>query len=311
MTDNIQPLPLEVVKQIQDEIVRMLYKLDEICKKYDIRYWVAYGTLLGAVRHQGFIPWDDDLDVCMMREDFQKLCAVPASEWGDEFILCSPDGDEEIHDKPFGRVYIRNSTIQSYRDIDNWQNRSDGKPWSTKLLLDIFILDRIPDDDKEFDKMHKKLLVLLSKRYKLVKLRPVTNKTDIKSKTKNVLKRAYSDLANTVYKKPWRHIWDYAENSIRSHQQGKRVGAYCTPDFDKYDYDDIYPLDEAKFGDMIVPVPRNWDQMLKDLYGDYMKPPAEKDRGHLDLVYCDFGNGKVMVLDPVPGSKGEGMQKNV
>lgn len=309
--ENLKPLPLEVIKQIQDQSVKMLYKLDEICKKHDIQYWAAYGTMLGAIRHKGFIPWDDDLDVCMMREDFHKLCNVPAEEWGDEFIFCSPESDEEFHDRPFGRVYIRNSNIQCYRDVYSWRRWSDGRPWNTKLILDIFVFDRIPDSDAEFDKIHKKLFPMLDKTYKLVKLKPETNKTDVLSQTKKVIKQAYSGMMRAVYKRPWVHINQIVEKTVASHQQGSRIATYCTTDFNKYLYDDVFPLTEAPFEDINVPIPKNWEQMLKDMYGDYMAFPPESERGHLDLVYCDLGNGTVFIVDPIKGSLGEGKEKNV
>ena len=63
-------LSSEEIKQIE---LNLLLKLDEICKKYKLRYYLCGGTLLGAVRHKGFIPWDDDIDVLMPREDFEKL----------------------------------------------------------------------------------------------------------------------------------------------------------------------------------------------------------------------------------------------
>ena len=186
--ETLKPLDLDLIKEIQDVNIKSLYKLDEICKKYDIQYWVAYGTLLGAIRHKGFIPWDDDLDVCMMRDDFEKLCDVPPEEWGEEFQFCSPSSDDEIHDLPYGRVYIRNSRIQCYRDVYYWKKWSDGKAWYTKLILDIFIFDYLPDDDNLYKRIHNKLFPMLDKRYKLVKLKPSTNKTDMVSKIKYIIK---------------------------------------------------------------------------------------------------------------------------
>lgn len=69
-------LSSEEIKQIE---LNLLLKLDEICKKYKLRYYLCGGTLLGAVRHKGFIPWDDDIDVLMPREDFEKLLRLEKS----------------------------------------------------------------------------------------------------------------------------------------------------------------------------------------------------------------------------------------
>ena len=308
--DTMKPLDPNIVKQIQEVNVKSLYKLDEVCKKYNIRYWAAYGTLLGAIRHKGFIPWDDDLDVCMLREDFHKLCSVPKEEWEPEFQFCSLDSDDEIHDRPFGRVYIKNSSIQCYRDVYYWKRWSDNKAWSTKLILDIFVFDHVPDDNDEYKKVHKKVFTVLDRNYKLVKLKPSTNRKDALSKTKTIIKLLYSFGMRQVYKKPWKHINEYTEKVIYSHQQGKRIGTYCTNDFNLYDYDSVFPLEEADFEGIKVPIPKNWKQMLEDMYGDYMVFPPESERGHLDLVYCDLGNGKVFIFDPLKGSLGEGKEIN-
>ena len=71
----------EIIRTIQLETLNNLKELDRICKKYNIQYLLVYGSLLGAVRHKGFIPWDDDLDIGMMREEYEKLCSIPAEEW--------------------------------------------------------------------------------------------------------------------------------------------------------------------------------------------------------------------------------------
>lgn len=296
---------MDLIKEIQDVNKQSLYKLDEICKKHGIQYWAAYGTLLGAIRHKGFIPWDDDLDVCMMRSDFEKLCNVPAEEWGEDFQFCSPSSDDEIHDMPFGRVYIRNSQIQCYRDVYFWKKWSDGKAWNTKLILDIFIFDFLPDDENLYKKVHSKLFPLLDKRYKFVKLKPATNKTDIKSRIKCFAKTLYSRFMRTIYKKPWQRIDKIYSETVKSYPQGSRIGTYCTTDFTTYRYDDVFPLEEAQFEEITVPIPHNWEQMLIDMYGDYMQFPPESERGHLDLVYCDLGNGKKYIIDPIKGSLGE------
>ena len=78
----------QIIRTIQLETLENLRVLDRVCKKYDIQYFLVYGSLLGAVRHKGFIPWDDDLDIGLMREDYEKLCKVPAEEWGEDVVIC-------------------------------------------------------------------------------------------------------------------------------------------------------------------------------------------------------------------------------
>lgn len=303
--ETLKPLDSALVKEIQAVNKYSLYKLDEICKKYDIQYWAAYGTLLGAIRHKGFIPWDDDMDVGMMREDYEKLCSVPKEEWGDDFEFRTLTSDDEFHDMPFGRVYISKSRIQSYRDVYYWRSWSDNKPWSTKLMLDIFIFDYLPDDEALYQKIHKKLFPLLDRRYNMIKVKPATNDKSITAQIKCFLKKAYAIAMRTIYRKPWVHIDHVYRKTVNSYPKGKRIGTYCTTDFNTYNYDDVFPLQTAQFEEITVPIPKNWEQNLIDMYGDYMEFPPEEERGHLDLVYCDLGNGSVHIIDPIRGSLGE------
>lgn len=78
---------IEKAHEINRKIMR---KFHAVCKKYGITYFYDSGSLIGAVRHQSFIPWDDDIDVAMKREDFWKLLQVPETEWGDSFRIVAP-----------------------------------------------------------------------------------------------------------------------------------------------------------------------------------------------------------------------------
>ncbi len=117
----------QLLRRVQQENLKSLKELDRICKKYNIQYWIAYGSLIGTIRHQGFIPWDDDIDVCMLREDYNRLINVPKEEWEEGILFLTGYSDEEIHDKIIARVYNTNVTVQSPVDLD-WIRPSDNNP---------------------------------------------------------------------------------------------------------------------------------------------------------------------------------------
>ena len=82
-----------VLRQAQLVMLRMLKIIDYICRKHDISYWMCSGTLLGAVRHKGFIPWDDDLDICMIREDYERFVKIAVNEFPEDMMLQTRETD--------------------------------------------------------------------------------------------------------------------------------------------------------------------------------------------------------------------------
>ncbi len=109
-------------KKIWARMLEILSVFDEICKKHGLRYWATYGTLLGAVRHEGFIPWDDDLDLCMPREDYARAARIMREELPDPFVwqdlytnltACTPEEITTTHMLPFAQISNKMTTAIS------------------------------------------------------------------------------------------------------------------------------------------------------------------------------------------------------
>ena len=92
-----------VLRKAQLRMLAILIEVDKICRKYNISYWLDYGTLLGAVRHQGFIPWDDDLDICVLRKDYKRLRKVLIAELSKQYLFLDWKNDAYFFD-PCGRI---------------------------------------------------------------------------------------------------------------------------------------------------------------------------------------------------------------
>ena len=135
---ELQQLSLEILKDVAD-----------FCEKNGIRYSLGYGTLLGAVRHKGFIPWDDDVDLMMLREDYEKFRTIYKS---DKYTFFDSRNTPDCY-IAFGRVCDTERTLAA-----------SSIPWVRKdvgVWIDIFPIDRVPDDIETFRRLYDSLYLLM------------------------------------------------------------------------------------------------------------------------------------------------------
>ena len=141
---NMRKIELEEIKQ---RCLEILSYIDDICRKNEIQYYLAYGTLLGSVRHQGFIPWDDDIDICMTRENYYKFKKVIAEDKTTPFKLLYVDTEKD-YTLPLPKVVDTRTSLSIL---------SQKEKMKLGVFVDVFILDNVPDDDKLREKFFKKL----------------------------------------------------------------------------------------------------------------------------------------------------------
>ena len=116
------------MKKVWNRQLEIWQEVDRICRKHAINYWAAYGTLLGAARHKGFIPWDDDFDLCMMRPDFNRFCKIVEEEF-------TPGATFEVGLKIFSNIRIAHSQSTLFLSENSFKYKSQG------LMIEIFPLD--------------------------------------------------------------------------------------------------------------------------------------------------------------------------
>lgn len=131
----------------------LLAEFDAVCKAHNLKYTIAYGTLLGAVRHRGFIPWDNDVDVLMLREEYEKLCAVAGEAFKEPYFFQT---DRNTPEAARGHAQLRNSETTGILRTETVR----GKPIHTfnqGIFLDIFPLDALPEDAEAYAAWVKQL----------------------------------------------------------------------------------------------------------------------------------------------------------
>ena len=250
----------------------LLLKFDEYCGKHNIKYRLEAGTLLGAIRHKGFIPWDDDIDVAMKREDYDKFIkCIEEDDLGSDFVVMTPDklAKETKHFHDFTtRIFY---TKEVYRDDSKYSDCFNGI--FRYLWLDIFILE--PKVESTF---RKKLLygLALSRRYRA------------NYKNKNLASAIATTFLSLIGKLiPFDTIckWYFKKAKDSDFEYYYYVNypiIYIDYKVDKK-YEEEYI--KVPFEDFELPVPKHYDEVLKILYGDYTKIPDDKEKiaGHKEL----------------------------
>lgn len=285
-----------VLKKLQQTETQMLKRFDEVCSKYNIVYFVNFGTAIGAVRHGGFIPWDDDIDIGMIREEYEKLKKVPAAEWGD-LLFVDPEDDVVYHRAVTSRLYKKDTVFETRKHMLYDKVRNNIHDEKIPIWLDIWVYDAI--DSPERVKKIAPVMFRLQRLYFYAKCGVNVVKgdslqfkcrcfvKDIMHKVMNLLPRPELLIYKKYLKKatsyPGKYYtcfaFDYIEEMIKL----------------TYEYDDMFPVKSIGFENFPVSIQGNYEEMLEGLYGDYMKLPPEKDRFNHPPAILDFGDGKNVI----------------
>ncbi len=234
-----------VLRIVQLTSIRLLQIIDKICRKNKINYFIMYGTLLGAVRHNGFIPWDDDLDIGMLRKDFNRFREI---------------FDKENTDIRVSNYYMSTSAVTVYKVILKVPNcQIDCCPF-----VDIFVYEpyyKIADENEKNSIIWEKCRTA-NKVLELRKIYDIANQQeDIKENLKLISKYSHDIIC-----------------SGNSTEDLTKVSYYLSAEFPVqngficFDYDDVFPLVELDFEDGKFYAPRCYEKFLYMIYGDYMRP---------------------------------------
>lgn len=267
----------ETLKHLQKVQLMMLKDFIKICDENDITYFAIGGTLLGTIRHHGFIPWDDDIDVIMFREDFEKLNSVMSNNPNDKYHLINVLNEETYH-YTWARFNLKNTILEEW-----WAKQVD---YTVNIFMDIFIMDKIPDNKlKRF--IHRWSCFTLNQmvQYSLVKF-------ENESKFKEIIQKAAHYFLKILPISPM----TIKKKCIKTYKKYEHIECkqYC--DFPSmhlmpiYNPEDFLPPEKSKFEDIEINIPNNYDKILTRLYGNYMELPPTNKRFRPAPDKLDFGD---------------------
>lgn len=276
------PVQMKKVWAVELDLVSQLVT---VCQKHDLKFWADAGTLLGAVRHKGFIPWDDDMDVVMFRKDYDRLLEIAVQEFTYPYFLQTYHNQENYFR---GHAQLRNSRTTAILK-DEYPKRYD---FNQGIFIDIFVLDGVSES-----KLKRNIQKYYIERLKRYASNINLSSKELSRKAKGIVAalRALGvqsgslltaadcalrkvDADESTYIAPLNFIYE-TEKRIR----------------DKHIYDETVWLD---FEFIKLPAPSRYDEFLSKRYGDYMKPaqiPTTHGGVIFDTEHCykDYIEGRM------------------
>lgn len=255
--------------ELQKEMARVLLK---VCDENGLRVWAGYGTLLGCVRHKGFIPWDDDMDFVMMRDDYDKLRNLISTDEVEIPVGSPVSFDIDRIDVTKLRRY-GTSMIMPHFKLTNDINQS--------VWVDVFCLDKMPSDEMNFAKSYKKLRSLLRIEANAMQMSYATSKGAV-SKVWHLFCKCYIKLITTKgIRNKMQVIIDNAKKQYDEQNDGMiaNILLYArAAQYKSYDKIKKYKAEWFKetvllpFDEMELPCPKEYEQVLTCEYGNWRTP---------------------------------------
>lgn len=250
----------------------------KICEENDLTYYMYAGSLLGAIRHNGFIPWDDDLDVIMFRDDFERFKKIFIASDNDKYeLLCNETNEDYFH-------LLAKLMLKDTRFEESWVSQVD---FHIGINMDIFVLDDLAEEGFKRNYQLKKSfwynkLMIMSK----IKLDNLPIVTKVITHAGYHILNLFRINPSTLNKKCLNFLKKY-KNPNATHVFDISATAEEYPQI--FRKDDFKSVTKVKFEDIEVNAPVNYDYILKSLYGDYMQLPPEEDRYNHITETLDFG----------------------
>ncbi len=250
------------LKKLQMIQLEMLCEVDRICRKCNIRYNIIAGTLLGAVRHQGFIPWDDDADIALLRTEYERFREACKTELNQEKFYFQDHTNTEGYRWGYGKLRRKNTLfLRKYQE---------SMPYEQGVFIDVFPLDNVPNSRNARTWMNIRCFILRKLMWAPVGVKAATN----------MLQRStYKVLSMIPPKFIYKKYSKLVEQCRRIDSQWVRILTFPTPNKEygylKQWYEDS---EEIMFEGVLFKGISDYHEYLSFKFGDYLQLPEEKDR---------------------------------
>lgn len=266
------------MNKLQKVELDILKEVIKICKQHEIEYYILGGTLLGAVRHKGFIPWDDDIDIGLMRKDYEKFISIAQKELPENLIL----NYYKLHrnQKDYTTYYMIRIENEKIKLI----NRTAKEDQVVNSWIDIFPIDGLPKN-KFLKRLHELNLLRLRAELRYSQYSKLVAKND---KSKDFIMRMFIKIGKIInFEKIFNKdkVLDKIDKTLKKYPvessneiinfAGACKSYKFIEIFPKKIYDDVV---EYEFEDTKLKGPKDYDYILSHQYGEYMVLPKEEDR---------------------------------
>ena len=254
--------------------LEMVEKFVSVCEEYGLKYWMMGGTLLGAVRHKGFIPWDNDIDLAMPRKDFNKLLEIGPEVFTKPLFFQTPVTERSKYYSNFVKIRNENGTAASRDDYETGINCG--------VFIDIFCLDEIPDS-----RVNRKLY--FRQLSEIAKMSRFALGKKLKGGLINKAKHSLQKAVYSLMKKPnAAELFNlYQRKAGRFARAKKERVAHLAFGYHPYfiwnrkDWEEVVKM---PFEYLELSAPKEYDAVLRQQYGNYMQIPEDKSTHD----YIDF-----------------------
>lgn len=272
---------LQKVQQLEKE---MLFEIHDICVENDINYVILFGSAIGVMRHKDFIPWDDDIDIGLPREDMNKLISIIQENYSEKYEILNFDTNKNF---PLMTTHIilkgTKFVVPEFKGIK----------CNFGIYLDVFPLDYVAEDGKQRKKQlnkawfYSKLMILRSMGGPKLPVKGIIGKI---AKGLcwiiHILLKVFHISRRWIHNGYMKQAVKQSETSIIGHLASTKPGEFC------YRYNDLFPPKLKDFGEQKVYVANNCDKILRQNYGDYMIMPDVNNRINHTPIVLDFGKYK-------------------